>query len=487
MLACAASAIWAAAIVVYVLVLQVGLIVTYHIAAAHAGVRNHRHATHRQLLSCPTASWGHDPHGADAAPVAQRRRQRQPRRALTTCPGDTTDDGGTGPVVVYMTFSARDRPHRLRHRRVRAEVGRPARIGAGLGQAFTLIPYAMTLVQLRVFYAREDAWTPTAMVIGITVVKVGAFGSGPVRRPGPHHPLARTVQRPGLPGGRHRRHYHLRSHLGNERMPAVARTTVVTIAASVCRDHGDLGLACGRRRRPSGGEELGRIGWFAYLCITAVVGLGLAYAIMAAAKVPDIVAITSMIRRAIGRFVPPRAGAAARRRCDRTTVAFQGLAITNRSLTLVKSRSCGASIGGTATWQSYTVHSGGAAGTGSFPYQPRGADGLARPDMRYRRRGVPLMSDEGTGPNAEPGSTGPATTPEAADDSAAPTTAADDQAAETAGTAAPESAPGKSGDAAGTSSAVAEPIPDTQRPRGPPSGPRCSSCRRSLPPHRPLR
>ena len=82
---------------------------------------------------------------------------------------------------------------------------------------------------------------------------------------------------------------------------------------------------------------------------------------------------------------------------------------------------------GTATWQSHTVHSGGAAGTGSFPYQPRGADGLARPDMRYRRRGVPLMSDEGTGPNAEPGSTGPATTPEAADDSAAPTTAADDQ------------------------------------------------------------
>ena len=31
--------------------------------------------------------------------------------------------------------------------------------------AFTIIPYSMTLVQLRVFYAREDAWTPT--VIGI--------------------------------------------------------------------------------------------------------------------------------------------------------------------------------------------------------------------------------------------------------------------------------------------------------------------------------
>src|SRR3546814_20653457 len=46
--------------------------------------------------------------------------------------------------------------------------------------AFTIIPYAMTLVQLRVFYAREDAWTPTYMVIGITAVKVAASYLGPV-------------------------------------------------------------------------------------------------------------------------------------------------------------------------------------------------------------------------------------------------------------------------------------------------------------------
>ncbi|WP_448851886.1 murein biosynthesis integral membrane protein MurJ [Corynebacterium sp. 335C] len=38
--------------------------------------------------------------------------------------------------------------------------------------AFTLIPYALVLLHLRVFYAREEAWTPTFIIFGITVVKV---------------------------------------------------------------------------------------------------------------------------------------------------------------------------------------------------------------------------------------------------------------------------------------------------------------------------
>jgi putative peptidoglycan lipid II flippase len=40
--------------------------------------------------------------------------------------------------------------------------------------SFTLIPYAMVLLQLRVFYARDDPWTPILMIVAITVVKVAA-------------------------------------------------------------------------------------------------------------------------------------------------------------------------------------------------------------------------------------------------------------------------------------------------------------------------
>lgn len=38
--------------------------------------------------------------------------------------------------------------------------------------AFTLLPYALVLLHLRVFYAREQAWTPTFIIAGITGTKV---------------------------------------------------------------------------------------------------------------------------------------------------------------------------------------------------------------------------------------------------------------------------------------------------------------------------
>ncbi|MFV0493754.1 murein biosynthesis integral membrane protein MurJ [Mycobacterium sp.] len=38
--------------------------------------------------------------------------------------------------------------------------------------AFTLIPYALVLLQLRVFYAREQPWTPIAIIVVITAVKI---------------------------------------------------------------------------------------------------------------------------------------------------------------------------------------------------------------------------------------------------------------------------------------------------------------------------
>ena len=38
--------------------------------------------------------------------------------------------------------------------------------------AFTLIPYSLVMLHLRVFYAREMAWTPTYIIAGITLVKI---------------------------------------------------------------------------------------------------------------------------------------------------------------------------------------------------------------------------------------------------------------------------------------------------------------------------
>ena len=45
--------------------------------------------------------------------------------------------------------------------------------------AFTLIPYALVLLQLRVFYAREQPWTPIVVIVVITTVKIAASLAAP--------------------------------------------------------------------------------------------------------------------------------------------------------------------------------------------------------------------------------------------------------------------------------------------------------------------
>ena len=45
--------------------------------------------------------------------------------------------------------------------------------------AFTLIPYALVLLQLRVFYAREQPWTPIVLIVVITTVKIAASLAAP--------------------------------------------------------------------------------------------------------------------------------------------------------------------------------------------------------------------------------------------------------------------------------------------------------------------
>src|SRR6202023_3773719 len=44
---------------------------------------------------------------------------------------------------------------------------------------FTLIPYALVLLQLRVFYAREQPWTPIVLILVITTVKIAASLGAP--------------------------------------------------------------------------------------------------------------------------------------------------------------------------------------------------------------------------------------------------------------------------------------------------------------------
>src|ERR1700759_4904390 len=53
-------------------------------------------------------------------------------------------------------------------------------LGAAIAlSAFTLIPYGLVLLQLRVFYAREQPWTPIVIILVITAVNIVGSGLGP--------------------------------------------------------------------------------------------------------------------------------------------------------------------------------------------------------------------------------------------------------------------------------------------------------------------
>ena len=105
--------------------------------------------------------------------------------------------------------------------------------------AFTLIPYALVLLQLRVFYAREQPWTPILVIVVITVVKIAGSVAAPYLADDPdlvagYLGLANGV---GLVAGATVGYVLLRANInppgGRLLNLAVIRTIVVTVAASL--------------------------------------------------------------------------------------------------------------------------------------------------------------------------------------------------------------------------------------------------------------
>lgn len=79
---------------------------------------------------------------------------------------------GILPVVVFMLVFGPEIGVAL-YAYGRFSVSAATAIGLTVAlSAFTLIPYSIVLLHLRVFYAREQAWTPTFIIIAITTTKI---------------------------------------------------------------------------------------------------------------------------------------------------------------------------------------------------------------------------------------------------------------------------------------------------------------------------
>ncbi len=163
----------AVAIVAYVAVSQLGYIVTTRIASLYDAAAPLIYQQHWLLLQVP--------YGIIGVTLLTAIMPRLSRHAA-----DGDDRAVIGdlnmatkltfialiPIVVFFTAFGPDIGVALfAYRNFDTESG--ILLGLTLSfSAFTLLPYALVLLHLRVFYAREEAWTPTFIIAGITATKI---------------------------------------------------------------------------------------------------------------------------------------------------------------------------------------------------------------------------------------------------------------------------------------------------------------------------
>ncbi|BBZ56652.1 murein biosynthesis integral membrane protein MurJ [Mycolicibacterium phocaicum] len=175
--------------------------------------------------------------------------------------------------------------------------------------AFTLIPYSMVLLELRVFYAREQPWIPIVLIVVITVVKIVgslivphltddrelvagylglANGLGFLAGATVGYVLLRSALRP--PGGR------------MIELPVI-RTILVTICASL-----GAGLLAYLADKLLGFARLtehgGAGGSLLRLVLLGLIMLPVIVAVLVAAKVPEAQAGIAFVQRRLGRGTP---------------------------------------------------------------------------------------------------------------------------------------------------------------------------------------
>src|SRR6476646_8357281 len=171
--------------------------------------------------------------------------------------------------------------------------------------AFTLVPYALVLLQLRVFYAREQPWTPIVVIVVITTVKIAASLAAPHLTDDRELiagflGLANGI---GFLAGAIVGYILLRANLnppgGRLISLEVVRTALVGTAASMV-----AGLIAHIVDRLAGLQSLtehGGAGSMLLLLLLGLIMLPIIAGVMLAARVPDAQAALAAVQRRVGR------------------------------------------------------------------------------------------------------------------------------------------------------------------------------------------
>ncbi|MFB7720595.1 lipid II flippase MurJ [Nocardia sp. NPDC056100] len=294
-----------AAIILYVLISQVGWTFATRISSHwdKAGPAIYQNAW--LLLQLP--------YGVLGVTLLTAIMPRLSRNAAADDTPAVVDDLGTAtrltmialvPVVTFMTFAGPQIGEAL-FGYGHFGLGQAARLGEAVSwSAFTLIPYALVLIHLRVFYAREQAWTPTWIILGITGVKIALSALAPVFFDERHVVIALSVANGlGFVTGAVIGGFLLHRSLGDLRMTNVGRTVTRVVLASLAG--GAVMLIADKvigLHRLS--DSFGGLGSLVRVGLTALIMFGVAFGLMRLAGIPEIVAITVAISRRLGFTAP---------------------------------------------------------------------------------------------------------------------------------------------------------------------------------------
>ncbi|GAA1643720.1 murein biosynthesis integral membrane protein MurJ [Nocardia ninae] len=291
-----------AAIIVYVFISQVGLIFAMRISSHADAAGPAIYQTTWLVLQLPYGVLG-----------VTLLTALMPRLSRNAAEGDTpavVDDLGAAtrltmmalvPVVVFLSIAGPQVGMAL-YGYGNFGTSDAGRLGEAISwSAFTLIPYSLVLIHLRVFYAREQAWTPTWIILGITIVRVIFTAIAPLIVPDDHVAIALGAATGlGYIAGAVTGGWLLHRSLGDLRMVNVGRTVTRVVLASVAGAAVTLIMeqVLGLSRLHSGSGSLFRV------IIDAVVMFGVAFGLMRIVRIPEIVAITVAISRRLG-LTPP--------------------------------------------------------------------------------------------------------------------------------------------------------------------------------------
>lgn len=169
--------------------------------------------------------------------------------------------------------------------------------------AFTLLPYALVLLHLRVFYAREEAWLPTFIIGGITVTKIVLSFLAPMVASSPERVvvLLGFANGFGFISGAVIGAVLLRRKLGNLGSREVARTCGWALGASLVGVLVALGLSwLLTHSLISLLEPLGSLRHIVHVAITGVVFLVVTGIVLSRSKLDEVIGLGRALQRIPG-------------------------------------------------------------------------------------------------------------------------------------------------------------------------------------------